>query len=112
MVDHTKCSPRLGTRHAVPVEVVAFGWRPEALHLESLGATVSLRMADGQSAFRTDQENLILDGSSGPIANLTALAASLLARAAVAETGLFCGLASNLIVANRDGVEHRERPQP
>ena len=33
-------------------------------------------------------------------------------RAAVAEVGLFCGLASNLIIATCDGVEHRERPQP
>ena len=33
-------------------------------------------------------------------------------RAAVAEAGLFCGLASDLIIATCDGVAHRERPQP
>ncbi len=33
-------------------------------------------------------------------------------RAAVAEVGLFRGLASDLIIATCDGVEHRERPQP
>ncbi len=29
VVDSSKCSPRLGTHHGVPVEVVEFGWRPE-----------------------------------------------------------------------------------
>ena len=36
---------RLGTRHALRVEVVEFGWRPEAAYLESPGAEVSLRRA-------------------------------------------------------------------
>jgi ribose 5-phosphate isomerase A len=45
VVDHTKLSPRLGTHHALPVEVVEFGWRPEAAYLECLGAEVSLRRA-------------------------------------------------------------------
>jgi ribose 5-phosphate isomerase A len=112
VIDHTKCSPRFGTHHAVPVEVAAFGWRPEALHLESLGATVSLRIAAGRSVFRTDQGNFILDAGFGPIANPAALTVSLLVRAAVAEVGLFCGLASDLFIATRDGVEDRERPQP
>jgi len=41
VVDASKRSPRLGTRHSLPVEVVEFGWRPEALHLESLAAKSS-----------------------------------------------------------------------
>lgn len=111
VVDHTKRSPRLATRHAVPVEVAPFGWRPEALHLESLGAAVSLRMADGTSVFRTDQGNFILDAGFGPLRDPRALATRLLSRAAVAEVGLFCGLASDLIVATPGGVEHTERSQ-
>ncbi len=62
--------------------------------------------------FRTDQGNWILDAGFGPIEDPASLAASLLSRAAVAEVGLFCGLASDLIIATRDGVGHRERPQP
>lgn len=96
VVDHTKCSPRLGTRHAVPVEVVEFGWRPEAAYLESLGAEVSLRPAGDRSVFRTDQGNLILDADLGPIDD-PGLVGRLLARAGVAEVGLFCGLTSDLI---------------
>lgn len=37
VVDSSKRSQRLGTHHSLPVEVVQFGCRPEALHLESLG---------------------------------------------------------------------------
>lgn len=84
VVDHTKRSPRLGTQHSVPVEVAAFGWRPEALHLEALGATVSLRRGNDGLPFRTDQGNLILDAGFGPIEGIAELAASLLARAGVA----------------------------
>jgi ribose 5-phosphate isomerase A len=112
VVDHTKCSPRLGTYHALPVEVAEFGWRPEALHLESLGARVSLRRADDQAVFRTDQGNLILDADLGPIDDPGALARALLASAAVAEVGLFCGLVSGLIIATPAGVEHKVNPRP
>ena len=111
VVDHTKRSARLGTRHSVPVEVARFGWRPEALHLEALGATVSLRRGKDGSPFRTDQGNLILDAGFGPIDDIAGLAASLLARAGVAEVGLFSGLATDLIIATPSGVDHQERPR-
>jgi ribose 5-phosphate isomerase A len=107
VVDHTKWSPRLGTRHPLPVEVVEFGCRPEAAYLESLGAEVSLRRAGDGSPFHTDQGNLILDADFGPIDDPGTLAGRLLARAGVAEVGLFCGLTSDLIIATPAGVEHR-----
>jgi ribose 5-phosphate isomerase A len=92
------------------VEVVTFGWRPEALHLEALGATVSLRRGNDGSPLRTDQGNLILDAGFGPIEDIAELASSLLARAGVAEVGLFHGLATDLIIATPSGVDHQERP--
>ena len=111
VIDHTKRSPRLGTQHSVPVEVARFGWRPEALHLEALGATVSLRRGKDGSPFRTDQGNLILDAGFGPIDDIAGLAASLLARAGVAEVGLFSGLTTDLVTATPSGVDHQERPR-
>lgn len=54
VVDASKRSPRLGTRHSLPVEVVEFGWRPEALHLESLAAKVIRRATADAPSFRTD----------------------------------------------------------
>ena len=112
VVDHTKCFPRLGTWHSVPLEVATFGWRPEALYLEALGAMVRLHRGDDGPVFRTDQGSWILDAGFGPIKDSASVAASLLSSAAIAEVGLFCGLANDLIIATCDGVGHQERPRP
>ena len=60
--------------------------------------------------FRTDQGNVILDCSFGPIADAEALAAELAAHAGVVEHGLFLGLADALVVARDSGVEVVSRP--
>jgi ribose 5-phosphate isomerase A len=105
VVDETKLSPRLGTRCALPVEVVSFGWRSLARYLESLGATVVLRRA-GADAFQTDQGNYILDCHFGPIDSPAELAERLAQRAGIVEHGLFLGLASEVIVAGTAGLRH------
>jgi ribose 5-phosphate isomerase A len=110
VVDATKCSDHLGTRHRLPVEVVDFGWRPEALYLEALGAEVALRRGEDRSVFRTDQGNLILDADFGVIEDPRSLAVRLLSRAGVVEVGLFCGLVNDLVIGTPTGVEHRLGP--
>jgi len=107
VVDESKLSPRLGTRWPVPVEVLPFGWRSQALFLEELGARVVRREAREGGPYRTDQGHFILDCAFGPIARPAELAAKLEARAGVVEHGLFIGLTSELIVAGPKGVEHR-----
>ena len=109
VVDETKLSPQLGTHWAVPVEVLAFGWRSQARFLEMLGARVTLRHQPNGDQFLTDSGNLILDGAFGPIADLQGLAATLAGRAGIVEHGLFPGLATDLIVAGKDGVRHTTR---
>jgi ribose 5-phosphate isomerase A len=109
-VDAGKLSPRLGTRWAVPVEVLPFGWRSQALFLEGLGARVTRRDARDGAPYRTDQGNLILDCAFGPIARPAELATKLEARAGIVEHGLFIGRTSELIVAGPQGVEHRHPP--
>ena len=109
VVDESKLSPRLGTLHAVPVEVISFGWRSQLRYLESLGAKVEARYNADGSLLATDSGNMILDCSFGPIANPAELAAMLNARAGIAEHGLFLGLATDLIVAGKDGIRHLER---
>jgi ribose 5-phosphate isomerase A len=103
VVDESKLSPVLGTKWAVPVEVIPFGWRSQALYLESLGATVVLRQQDG-APYSTDQGNLILDCNFGTIPDPYALASRLDGRAGIVEHGLFLGLASEVIVAGSGGV--------
>src|SRR5271165_5057229 len=105
VVDESKLSPRIGTRWALPIEVLEFGWRSQARFLESLGAEVMPRQKDG-TLFRTDQGNLILDSRFGPIADPPALSVVLGARAGIVEHGLFIGIAHDLIIAGADGVRH------
>jgi ribose 5-phosphate isomerase A len=106
VVDESKLSPVLGTRWAVPVEVVPFGWRAHQRYLESLGARVVVRTAAAGVPFRTDQGNLVLDCAFGPIAEPAPLADRLRRRAGVVEHGLFLGLATDLFVAGTDGIRH------
>jgi ribose 5-phosphate isomerase A len=104
VVDESKLSPRLGTLHVLPVEVVAFGWRAQAAFLEGLGAKPVLRTRADRTVFLTDQGNLILDCDFGPIADAAALAATLAGRAGIVEHGLFVGIAQTVIVAGAGGV--------
>jgi ribose 5-phosphate isomerase A len=109
IADDTKLSPRLGTNHALPVEVLPFGWRSQARFLTALGASVSVRRTpDGQDA-RTDQDNMILDCAFGPIADPAGLAAKLSAQAGIVGHGLFLNLADDVIVAGPAGIRHLQR---
>ena len=111
VVDEGKLSPRLGTHWALPVEVLAFGWRSQARFLEGLGAVVTPRK-QGDGPYLTDGGNMILDSRFGAIADASALASKLEARAGIIEHGLFLGLAQEVIVAGAAGVRHVRRGEP
>lgn len=104
VVDESKLSPRLGTLHVLPVEVLPFGWRSQARFLESLGAKYVVRQDSAGREYRTDQGNLILDCNFGPIPDTKNLASELETRAGIVEHGLFLGLTDTLIVASANGV--------
>jgi ribose 5-phosphate isomerase A len=107
VVDEAKLSPRLGTLHPLPVEVVPFGATPEVEYLEDLGASVVLRLNEAGDAFVTDEGNWILDCTFGPIADPEQLGARIDRRAGVVEHGLFLGLTTDLVIAGPSGIEHR-----
>ncbi len=109
IADASKLSPALGTHRSLPVEVLPFGWRAQAAHLESLGARVALRTDSSGVPFASDEGNRILDCDFGPIAEPRTLAASLDARAGIVEHGLFLGLASEALIAGNDGIRHLTR---
>jgi ribose 5-phosphate isomerase A len=109
VIDKSKLSPVLGTYWGVPVEVTPFGWRSQFLFLESLGAQALLRTTAEGTPIKTDQGNFILDCNFGPITEPAKLAAELDRRAGVVEHGLFLGLATDVIVAGDEGIEHLER---
>jgi ribose 5-phosphate isomerase A len=104
VVDGGKLVERLGATRPVPVEVALFGWRAQALFLESLGARVALRENPDRSPFLTEQGNMILDARFEAIDDPRALAAELERRAGIVEHGLFLGLADEVIVAEATGL--------
>jgi ribose 5-phosphate isomerase A len=102
VVDPSKEVPTLGTRHLLPVEIVAFGWRQTLARLQRLGLEPRLRPA-GEGLFRTDQGNLIADCAGPPITDPAGLQARLKAVPGVVETGLFVGLAHVIVTGLPDG---------
>lgn len=109
IADETKISPRLGTHWPLPVEVLTFGWRSQARFLEQLGASWTIRQNHDGAPFVTDSGNMILDCHFGPIADAKTLADELAGRAGIVEHGLFIGLATDLIVAGRNGIRYHSR---
>lgn len=105
VADDSKLVGQLGASWAIPVEVIPFGWQAQAAHLKSLGAEPSLRL-DGDSAYHTDQGNLILDADFGPIADPAGLDMTLSSRAGIVEHGLFINMTRDVVVAGADGVRH------
>jgi len=109
VVDDSKLSPKLGTKWAVPVEVLPFAWKTESFFLESLGATAALRKLSDDTLYKTDQGNLIIDANFGEIHKPIALAQKLQERAGIIEHGLFIGLASMVISAGDKGIQKLTR---
>jgi ribose 5-phosphate isomerase A len=112
IVDENKLVPRLGTRSPLPVEVVRFAWRCHLPFLESLGAEVDLKTGPDGEAYLTDNGNLILhcrftEGIGDP-AGLEDVLAS---RAGIVETGLFLGLAGEVLVGGAGTVRSVSRPR-
>jgi len=109
VVDESKLSDRLGTKFALPIEVLKFGWRSQSQFIESLGSKVSVRKNSDGTTYLTDSGNLIFDCTFGPIADPRALSLKLAARAGVVEHGLFMGLATDIVVAGENGLRHLQR---
>ena len=109
VIDESKLSLRLGTRWALPVEVIPFAARAEENFLKSLGASVTLRLDAHGQPYKTDQHNYILDANFGEMADPNRLAAKLNERAGIVEHGLFLGLAGDVIVAAQNEIRHLKR---
>src|SRR5215469_16670244 len=106
VVDGTKLVDRLGTRTAVPVEVVAFGLEATRESLEVLGASVRQRMSPANQPFVTDGGNRILDCNFDRISDPARLEERIRHIVGVIESGLFIGRADPVFVADTGGV-HR-----
>ena len=109
VVDESKLSPIIGTKWAVPVEVIPFGYGSQKVYLEDLGAKVSCRQKPDGSVFHTDQGNIILDCNFGAIADPEHLAEQIKQRTGIVEHGLFIRLVSDVIVASSSGTQQLQK---
>ena len=106
LVDESKLVGRLGTKAPLPVEVVPFGWKTHLKFIESLGGAPALRTEPDGRAFVTDEGDYILHCRfEGGIADPVALEARLLQRAGIVGTGLFLGVAHQVVIGKPGGVE-------
>ena len=113
MVDESKVVTSLGEKSPIPVEVVQFGWEVHERFLESWGARpVVRRLPDGQPV-TSDNGNYIVDCHfSGGVDDAEALDGALAARAGVVESGLFLGMATQVLVGSQGGVRSLFRDEP
>lgn len=116
IVDETKLTNGPLARHAVPVEVVPFGWRHTAGRLVALGGQPNLRRAaradpndPAAAPFVTDGGHYILDCAFGPLVQPDMLAAHLKATVGVVEHGLFIGMTERVFVGGSAGVQTYNR---
>ena len=105
IVDSSKVVDRLGTAFALPVEIVPFGWKLCERRLGNLDCIPWLRM-NGSSPFITNNGNYImdcrfLDGIKEP----EELELSLSRIPGVLCSGLFIGLADEVLVGSENGIE-------
>jgi len=104
VVDDSKLVERLGSRFAVPLEVVPFGWQATAKRVRGLGAHAAIRLNADGSPFLTDGGHYILDCAFGPIEAADALERELSETVGVVEDGLFLGMTDRVVVGGASGV--------
>ena len=102
IVTDRKVVPRLGA-FPLPVEIVPFSLRRVTQQIEALGVKVTPRLRSGEP-FVTDNGNALVDCAFGTIDDPGKLDRMLRDLHGVVATGLFVGLAAQVLVANVDGT--------
>lgn len=93
IVDGSKPVDHLGERAPIPVEVISFGWECTAERLSACGAKgVKPRTDRDGNLFVSDNGNMILDCTFGPIEDPEELARQIDAIVGVVEHGMFLNL--------------------
>jgi ribose 5-phosphate isomerase A len=106
IVDSSKLVQGLGERYALPVEVAVFGYQVHETFFRSLGAEPTLRMEKTAGhPFVTDNGNYIYDCRFRQIDQPSAVEAKIKSRAGIIETGLFLGMASEVLVGGDDKLQ-------
>jgi ribose 5-phosphate isomerase A len=109
LVTPEKLVDRLGSRTAIPIEVVPFAQATVRRHLAALGGEAKVRTKPDGFQFITDNQNFILDVALGPIDDPTEVDAAIRRIPGVVDTGLFLAMADLVLVGDPGGVRELER---
>jgi ribose 5-phosphate isomerase A len=104
IVDHTKMVSKLGTKKALPVEVLPFGLPSCKKQLERFDCKVTVRKRKG-TLIKSDNNNYFLDCKFQSINEPSMIESSINNIPGVIENGLFIKLATKVIVASPEGVK-------
>src|ERR1700757_1120160 len=105
VVDQEKLVERLGEHTPVPVEVTQFGWQVSAVALAKLGCVPERRYTTGEQPYVTDGGNYILDCRFGALVDPAVIEQQIAMTVGTAESGLFVGRSSMVVVASPTGVD-------
>lgn len=104
LVTPEKIVQKLGTRTAIPVEVVPFAVTTASKHLRALGGEPVVRNKPDGFPFVTDNMNWIVDTRFSPIDDPARLHDEVRRIPGVVDTGLFVEMADVVLVGGSDGV--------
>jgi len=108
IVDESKLVEKLGTKTAIPVEVIPLAVPPVLMQLNELGGEARIREKNGWPVI-SDNGNTILDWNHGAIDSPAALEKQLKSITGIVDSGIFAGVADCVIVAGLDGIRKMER---
>ena len=103
LVGEEKLVDRLGSQFPVFVEALEFGLPGVVDAVQRLGGRAERRLNADATFFKTDDGNAYLACFFGELADAAALDAALHAVPGVVDTGIFLGLATEVLVARADG---------
>ena len=110
IADEGKCVAKLGTRSALPIEVIPFAHEAQDKFLRSLGASPLLRRAPDGSPFISDNANFIYDCKfAHGIDDPATLETALLHRAGILDSGLFLQMATTALIASDTNLKTLQR---
>lgn len=110
IVDESKLVKKLGSKVALPVEVLPFEADAHVRWLGSLGCKAELWLGEDRQPIQTDNANYLARcWFEGGIHDPYVLSRRLSDRPGIIEHGLFLDLATRVIIAGREGVRILEK---
>ncbi len=111
IVDESKQVDQLGSKSALPVEVLPFGWTVHRDWLLKQGCEPVIRRTPNGEVYKTDSGNYIYDCKfRAGIQDPASIEMTFNNRPGIVENGLFLGVASEIVIATRSaGIQIRKR---